>query len=128
MPQEDADNLDMVLSPGDQYHITFDRPTDQHVCSPTCRGGPEYVLRLFTFSAPLASAYVGEWSDNRTFTITATRVDPGFVAPSVGATVVALRPPKRKRAPVALVDEGGDRSILHWAVASVLCTSSPLRQ
>ena len=40
---EDHDNLDAVLSVGDQYHLTFDVPTDQHLCEPTCSGGPDYV-------------------------------------------------------------------------------------
>ena len=90
---EDHDNLDAVLSVGDEYHLSFDVPTDQHLCVPTCRGGPEYVTRLFTFSAQLASDYVGYWRDNSTFSITVTRVDPGFVAPPIAATIAALRPP-----------------------------------
>ena len=49
----DDDNLDAVLSVGDAYHLTFDAPTDQHLCEPTCSGDRAYVLRLFTFSAPL---------------------------------------------------------------------------
>ena len=89
----DADNADAVLSVGDEYLLTFDMDTDQVGCNPTCRGGPEYVLRLFAFSAPLASDYIGEWRDNRTFAITVTRVDPGFMAPLVALTIAALRPP-----------------------------------
>ena len=62
-----------MLSVGDEYHLTFDVPTDAHGCNPTCRGGPEYVTRLFTFSSQLASDYVGYWRpDNQTFTITVT--------------------------------------------------------
>ena len=88
---EDADNLDAVLSPGDEYKLTFDVPTDQADCAPTCRGGPEYVLRIFAFSSQLASDYVGEWRDNRTFAITVTRVEPDFVAPPIASTIAALR-------------------------------------
>ena len=84
---EDRDNLDAVLSVGDEFHLEFDRETDQHLCDPTCRGGPEYVLRLFAFSAPLASDYIGYWVDNRTFTIEVTRVDPDFEAPHIARTI-----------------------------------------
>lgn len=90
---EDRDNLDAVLSVGDEYHIMFDRDTDQHLCEPVCSGGLEYISRLFVFSEPLASDYVGEWRDNRTFTITVTRVDEGFIAPRISNAIVALRPP-----------------------------------
>ena len=89
----DADNLDAVLSVGDEYVLTFDVPTDQHRCDPACSGGKDFVLRLFAFSAPLASDYTGAWADNSTFVITVTRVDEGFVAPRLDATIAALRPP-----------------------------------
>ena len=89
----DADNLDAVLSVGDEYVLTFDVPTDQHRCDPACSGGKDFVLRLFAFSAPLASDYSGAWADNSTFVITVTRVDEGFVAPRLDATIAALRPP-----------------------------------
>ena len=89
----DADDGDAVLSVGDEYLLTFDRPTDQHACEPDgCSGGRDYVHRLFAFSHSLASDFVGEWRDNSTFAVVVTRVDAGFAAPPIGGTLAALRP------------------------------------
>ena len=43
---------------------------------PSCAGGRDFVHRLFSFSAQLATDYSGAWdtSDNRTFVVTVTEV------------------------------------------------------
>jgi hypothetical protein len=90
----DPDNGDAALSAGDVFLLRFDRDVDRAECVPSCAGGRDFVHRLFSFSAQLATDYSGAWdtSDNRTFVVTVTEVAEGFVAPRPTEVVVALRP------------------------------------
>ena len=68
---DDVDNADAVMSVGDVFHVTFNVDTDRGGCTtPFCGGGITYIQRLFTFEAPLAANYTGEWADAKTFLIT----------------------------------------------------------
>ena len=75
----DPDNGDASLSAGDVFLLRFDRDVDRAGCAPSCAGGREFVHRLFSFSAPLASDYSGAWdtADNRTFVVMVTEVAAG---------------------------------------------------
>ena len=90
----DPDNGDAALSVGDVFLLRFDRDVDRAECVPSCAGGRDFVHRLFSFSAQLATDYSGAWdtSDNRTFVVTVTEVAEGFLAPHPTEVVVALRP------------------------------------
>ena len=68
----DPDNGDAALSVGDVFLLRFDRDVDRAECVPSCAGGRDFVHRLFSFSAQLATDYSGA-SDTLTLALALPR-------------------------------------------------------
>ncbi|MDE1764929.1 MAG: fibronectin type III domain-containing protein, partial [Thaumarchaeota archaeon] len=73
----------------DTMTVTFSRPTNGSVTYPSNTLDTVHVNDLFSFSPKIDGTYTGQWTDAKTFVITASST--GSSIPVVGSTTITVR-------------------------------------
>ncbi|MDE1826414.1 MAG: fibronectin type III domain-containing protein, partial [Thaumarchaeota archaeon] len=73
----------------DTMTVTFSRPTNGSITYPSNMLDTAHVNDLFSFSPKIDGTYTGQWTDAKTFVITASST--GSSVPVVGSTTITVR-------------------------------------